>query len=938
MLLKLINPCSGCVLEGDRQGYVPAHGEATRGVLIVGEAGGEHEAKEGMPLVGKAGSFFWSQMQRVGLSREGFMTHNVLSCQPKVPGYKDNFLAGAPYEVEAISRCAPLLDASIARARATALAHNKTFVILTLGKIAFKRIMDLSDRDAVMQEDYLHYPHWNERYQAWVIAADHPSYLMRGNTHLSRGLWYAARRAVQLADEGIVVDNPQYLLDPEPVVFQSWCKGYFAAFDANPTETFLSYDIETAYKKGKSEDKLDSTEEDLDDDRILRISFAYQVGDAVSIPFTEEYLPLIAELFAHKGQLVGWNSAGFDLPRVAAIVPVNGANLDAMLAWHVLNTVMPKGLGAVTPFYAPNSLMWKHLSDSQPAYYNAKDADMALRCWLGIRESLREVGLWPTFERHILKLNEVLAYMSAQGLNRDEIGRAKAEVELAAKIAAIELQIDAAVPIAARQLKVYKKTPKDITGLVETVGTVKVTKCPGCSALRVKTDHYKSIGKKKLTQPGAVENPCVGLKSVKVETVSSLLAKPLPFKLSKQSLLRYQAQFGHKAIKDPKDHNKIVFNVNALKKLRVNYPTDPLYPLIGEHRRFTKLISTYIGRTDPKTGLIKGGMPMGPDGKGHTTYTHNPSTLRLSCAFFHQLPRPDKKHPENPINWPRRIVVAGEGNTFTARDFSGIEAVLVGYEAKDPAYIRLAKMDVHSYYTAYAIYELEPHRILSSELPELHWSDEKLAECLAGIKARFGEDRNSLYKHLTHANNFGQMAKGAQEKILKETNVLYHVDKIDKVQRVYRSLFRTIPTWHDAVREEAFDKGYLRNAFDYVHHFNHVYKWMKPYGKWERKPGEDSEAVLAFRPQSNAAAIIKEAMLRLYFDHFDEVGQYLRLQVHDELFLEVPRDRREAVDKILQMEMERSIPQMPLPAAWNMGTHLSILTEPKHGDVWGTMK
>jgi hypothetical protein len=59
-----------------------------------------------------------------------------------------------------------------------------------------------------------------------------------------------------------------------------------------------------------------------------------------------------------------------------------------------LNTALPKGLGFVAPFYARRSPMWKHLSDDQPAFYNAVDADMALQCWLGIRRDLKKGDLY----------------------------------------------------------------------------------------------------------------------------------------------------------------------------------------------------------------------------------------------------------------------------------------------------------------------------------------------------------------------------------------------------------------------------------------------------------------------------------------------------------------------------------------------------------------
>ncbi len=284
----------------------------------------------------------------------------------------------------------------------------------------------------------------------------------------------------------------------------------------------------------------------------------------------------------------------------------------------------------------------------------------------------------------------------------------------------------------------------------------------------------------------------------------------------------------------------------------------------------------------------------------------------------------------------RNLIVAAPGCVFSARDFSGIEAVLCGYFAAAPRYIRLAKMDVHSYYTAYALHEIDG-RVKGNDLPLLSWDDEKLSSHLAGIKKEFKLDRNNLYKHLVHGNNFMQGPKGTQEKVFHETGTDVPLATIKKVMEVYFSLFPEIRKWHTTLLLQADRDGFLKNPFDYVHRFYKVYDYEKIGGKWEKHPGPDANKVIAFLPQSTAAAIIKEAMLRLYFSRFEEAGQYLRLLVHDELFSEVPKDIVQRVDAVVKEEMERPIEQLPLPASYGMGKHLVILTEGKSGERWGGM-
>jgi DNA polymerase I-like protein with 3'-5' exonuclease and polymerase domains len=335
--------------------------------------------------------------------------------------------------------------------------------------------------------------------------------------------------------------------------------------------------------------------------------------------------------------------------------------------------------------------------------------------------------------------------------------------------------------------------------------------------------------------------------------------------------------------------------------------------------------------------VVEGGLPVGKDGFIHTTFSHNPSTLRSASQNpnLQNLPRPGG--PDDPATIIRNLVKARPGHVFLARDFSGIEAVLVGYFAQAPNYVRLAKQDVHSFYTAYALHELDG-RVSANDLPLLSWDDEKLFKRLAEIKKEFKEDRNALYKHLVHGANFMQSPRGATEKIFSETEVEYDVKLVHKVMEVYFALFPEIRVWHKTILAQADRDGFIRNPFGYVHRFFRIYEWEKVGDQWQKEPGPDANKAIAFGPQSTAAGIIKDAMLRLYFERFEEAGRFLRLLIHDELFTEVPEPDVHAVDAVLKEEMEKPILCMPLPESWNMGSHLTILTEETVGERWGEMR
>ena len=139
---------------------------------------------------------------------------------------------------------------------------------------------------------------------------------------------------------------------------------------------------------------------------------------------------------------------------------------------------------------------------------------------------------------------------------------------------------------------------------------------------------------------------------------------------------RYQGAVGHKPYYDRKTKSA-TFNRAAVQHLESRYPDDPLYKLLATHSKRKKLLGTYIGRTQPN-GEVVGGIPVGRDGRVHTLFTHNPSTLRFASQNpnLQNLPRPNPRDPSDISNLIRGMIVAQRGNMLVCDGFfSGIEAV-----------------------------------------------------------------------------------------------------------------------------------------------------------------------------------------------------------------------------------------------------------------------
>jgi DNA polymerase I-like protein with 3'-5' exonuclease and polymerase domains len=154
------------------------------------------------------------------------------------------------------------------------------------------------------------------------------------------------------------------------------------------------------------------------------------------------------------------------------------------------------------------------------------------------------------------------------------------------------------------------------------------------------------------------------------------------------------------------------------------------------------------------------------------------------------------------------------------------------------------------------------------------------------------------------------------------------------LQGLYFEVCPGVKRWQTQTIQQADDQGFLRNPFGYVHRFWQVQTWKKTIiGTWEAEWGEDAKRVLAFLPQSTAAGIIKEALLRL-----DQraMRPFLRLQVHDSLVNEAPEGAFAWMAASTIACMEEPIREMELP--WDPGSHLVIETESKHGTCWGKME
>lgn len=153
---RRVASCSSCILHKTRTQTVFARGNPTAKLMIIGEAPGFHEDKQGLPFVGKAGQLLNLMLHSIGLKEKEVYIANVLKCRP--PHNRDP-------QPEEIRSCSAYLDEQIN------LIHPK--LIFALGRFSgqflSKEVLPLN-RLRGRVHYYGEFP---------FIVSYHPAYLLR---------------------------------------------------------------------------------------------------------------------------------------------------------------------------------------------------------------------------------------------------------------------------------------------------------------------------------------------------------------------------------------------------------------------------------------------------------------------------------------------------------------------------------------------------------------------------------------------------------------------------------------------------------------------------------------------------------------------------------------------------------------------------------------
>jgi uracil-DNA glycosylase len=172
-----INACQKCGLAETRDKFVFGAGNSNADLMIIGEAPGAEEDKQGIPFVGKAGKLLNDILKAIDFTREDVFIANILKCRP--PNNRDPL----PSERDL---CKPYLYKQID------LINPK--VILLLGKVAANVLLKNNESLTKMRGGE------HEINGIKTMVTYHPAALLR-NHNWKRPTWEDVQKVKKLYDE-----------------------------------------------------------------------------------------------------------------------------------------------------------------------------------------------------------------------------------------------------------------------------------------------------------------------------------------------------------------------------------------------------------------------------------------------------------------------------------------------------------------------------------------------------------------------------------------------------------------------------------------------------------------------------------------------------------------------------------------------------------------
>ncbi|MBT8144465.1 MAG: DNA polymerase I, partial [Gammaproteobacteria bacterium] len=317
-------------------------------------------------------------------------------------------------------------------------------------------------------------------------------------------------------------------------------------------------------------------------------------------------------------------------------------------------------------------------------------------------------------------------------------------------------------------------------------------------------------------------------------------------------------------LESPKQLREVLFDkvgLPVLRRTRTKQPSTAedvlselaaeheLPQLILDHRSLSKLRSTYTEKLGKQVNATTG--------RVHTTYHQAvAATGRLSSSDPNLQNIPIRNEEGRRI---RQAFIAADGHVLLAADYSQIELRIMAHLSDDAG---LLDAFVH---------DRDIHRATAAEVFGLALDEVTV-------------DQRRAAKAINFGLIYGMSAFGlARQLNIQRRDAQTYVD-------LYFERYPGVREYMDRTRKRAREQGYIETVFGRRLYLDDIASRNAP-----RRQYAERSAINA-PMQGTAADIIKLAMIRLqgWLDKHPDHGRLI-MQVHDELVLEVPRDKLDEV-------------------------------------------
>lgn len=397
----------------------PGSGSPTARYVIISEAPGEAEITTKIPLVGPSGRYLWTELAKIGITRNDCYVTNV--CKRRLDSNTTTKEAKiSPHELAHWE--------AILRYELSCLSNGK--YILVCGAYACKATSGYTGIEKWRGSTFQFSQQSGFGTDGRYLLAYNPAYVLR---EPSKELAFKS----DIARFKRIIDGTYKEYKIKPIINPTSREALDYIRMLSDRHEPISFDIETIAGETAC---IGLTN---DNHTGMCIAFRDTKTSRYTIPEETEIRIAIARLFADRSQSFIAQNGNFDSYWLwyKDRIKIPHIHTDTLLAHHTLYPTLPHNLGFLTtqytehPYYKDDADTWREVGDIDKFWeYNVKDICITRRCAQSLRKELVGQRLDTFFDRHVMRLQHWLVTMTVNGILVDEKLRTKIAEDLGVEV------------------------------------------------------------------------------------------------------------------------------------------------------------------------------------------------------------------------------------------------------------------------------------------------------------------------------------------------------------------------------------------------------------------------------------------------------------------------------------------------------------------------